>query len=253
MNYLPEGFETLQAPKSYINLSKLPEGEFKYRIVQRPIAGWIDWLDKKPCRYRPDEKPAKSFDPEKPMKAFWSCYVWDYAQEGLFIMEVSQMGVIKALTDLGRNEDWGDFTDYDIKIKKEGSGKETKYSVMPCPHKPLGKHIEMAIAERPVNLDALYEGGDPWNDKPVNVAHTVLRKQVVETKDEELEGIDALKETLFKEGLDLTYLDEFIEKIAKKKGQTSSQVIESALLPPLTPKFKELYLVHVMGHLKKVA
>ena len=54
MDYLPEGFETLATEKSYINLSKLPEGEYRFRIVKRPIGGWIDWKDKKP--YRSEER-----------------------------------------------------------------------------------------------------------------------------------------------------------------------------------------------------
>lgn len=161
---LPMGFEKLRPPSAYVNLGKLPEGEFKFRIVGRPIAGWLDWKDKKPYRFRPDEKPASSFDPDKPIKSFWAMHVWDYTKGDLCIMEVTQNSIKKALEEYAMSEDWGDLTSYDIKIKKEGSGIETKYSVMPVPHKALPKDIQEAVKGSKIRLEALYEGKDPWTD-----------------------------------------------------------------------------------------
>lgn len=161
---LPAGFEKLKSEKPYINLGKLPEGEHKFRIVGRPIAGWIDWMDRKPCRFRPEDKPKSSFDPAKPVKPFWAMHVWDYNREGLFIMEVTQNGIRKSLEEYATNEDWGDLTSYDIKIKKEGSGIETEYTVIPVPHKPLPKNAQEALETSKIRLEALYEGKDPWKD-----------------------------------------------------------------------------------------
>lgn len=161
---LPVGFEKLKTEKPYINLGKLPEGEHKFRIVDRPIAGWIDWMDRKPCRFKPEDKPKSSFDPSKPVKPFWAMHVWDYAREGLFVMEVTQNGIRKSLEDYATNEDWGDLTSFDIKIKKEGSGIDTKYTVIPIPHKPLPKNIQEAVKGCKIRLEALYDGKDPWND-----------------------------------------------------------------------------------------
>jgi hypothetical protein len=164
MDYLPEGYEELKTSKNYLSLSKLPEGEHRFRIVQRPIAGWIDWKEKKPYRYLPNKKPACSFIPEQPVRAFWTCYVWDYARSGLYIVEITQSSIIKSLAQFGKDADWGDFTKYDIKISKEGGGKDTKYHVSPVPHKPLAENIGRALLEAPVRLEALYEGLDPWSD-----------------------------------------------------------------------------------------
>ncbi len=174
-NFLPEGFEKLKTEKPYINLGKLPEGEYRFRIVQRPIAGWIDWMDKKPFRFTPDNKPKTSFDPTKPVKPFWAVHVWDYSKEGLYIMEITQNGIRKALETLALNEDWGDLTNYDFKIKKTGSGIDTNYSVIPIPPKPLANHILMALGSSKVRLEALYEGKDPWGElealEGVNLPH----------------------------------------------------------------------------------
>ena len=233
-NYLPDGFEDLQTEKSYINLSKLPEGEYKYRIVCKPIAGWIDWKDKKPYRFKPDCKP-EAFDAEKPVKAFWSCYVWDYAQSGLYIMDVSQMGVLKGLTDLGKNEDWGDFTTYDIKIKKEGTGKETKYSVMPVPHKPMIDKIKDAMASKPVNLEALYKGGDPWRD----FGDAWKEDSSVSVS---IDPIEKLKQNMVNKHMDVQHLDAFIDSISQERKQPKMNIISAALLPDLFPAFIKKYV-----------
>lgn len=163
-HFLPVGFEKLQAESRYINLGKLPEGEHKYRILCRPIAGWLDWKDKKPLRFLPENKPKAPVDPEKPVKSFWAMLVWDYSREALAIMEITQNSIRKALETLAMNEDWGDLTSFDFKIKKEGSGIDTVYNVIPVPPKPLSAQIKEAVESTPVRLEALYEGLDPWSD-----------------------------------------------------------------------------------------
>lgn len=188
-NSLPDGFNTLSTKKPYINLGKLAEGEYKFRIVSRPIAGWLDWKDKKPLRFRPSNKPAESIDRLNPMKPFWAIYVWDYKQEGLYIMEVTQNTIRCALEDLALNEDWGDLTSFDFKIKKTGAGKETSYSVTPVPHKPLDKAIEAALAVTPVRLDALYEGKDPWTDL---VPSKVIEEPFIGLTEKQSANIDGL-------------------------------------------------------------
>ena len=166
LNFLPEGNAQLRTERPYLNLSKLTEGEHRFRIVERPIGGWIDWIDNKPMRSRPQHKPLPH-DPLKPVRSFWAMHVWDYARGALYVMEITQNGIKKALEDYASNEDWGDFTKYDIVIKKEGTGKETNYNVMAIPPKPLAKKIVEALAITKVNLEALYEGKDPWGNADV--------------------------------------------------------------------------------------
>lgn len=197
MSYLPLGYEELQTSNNYISLSKLPEGEHRFRIVQRPIAGWVDWKEKKPYRYRPNARPSSSFDPEKPMKPFWACYVWDYSRDGLFMVEVTQSSILKALTQYAKDEEWGDFTTYDIKIIKEGSGMETKYHVSPVPHKPMRDDILKALKATPINLEALYDGKDPWE-----CVGTAVKKEITVSEAkylDELIGTDeGLRENIIK-------------------------------------------------------
>jgi len=181
-NSLPFGFEKLKTEKPYIKISKLLDGEHKFRIVQRPIAGWIDWKDNKPYRYRPDSKPMAPFDPEKKIKSFWALHVWDYEQEGLYIMDITQIGIIKALENYALNEDWGDLTSFDFKIKKEGSGMDTEYTVIPVPHKPMSDKIEKAVKDTKIRLEALYDGKDPWTDLDVNLSTGEINPNIISDK-----------------------------------------------------------------------
>lgn len=164
MEFLPDGFESLKSEKKYWKMSQMKEGENRLRIVMKPIAGWVDWKENKPIRFKPECRPKQSVDPLKPVRAFWDMYVWDYAREDLFVLEVTQNTIIKCLMSLATDPDWGDFRNYDIKIKKEGTGKDTTYNVTAVPHKPIGENILRALDACPVRLEALYEGKDPWND-----------------------------------------------------------------------------------------
>lgn len=167
-NNLPIGYEQLKAQKPYINISKLPEGTYRFRIVSRPIAGWLEWKNKKPFRTAPDKKPLPTLNEENgdliQPKRFWALHVWDYLQKGLFVMEVTQAGILKDLENLALNEDWGDLTSYDVKIQKVGTMKETKYSVTPVPHKPVADDVKKLVESTKIRLEALYEGKDPWTD-----------------------------------------------------------------------------------------
>lgn len=196
MKYLPEGYENLKTESNYLKMSQMQEGENRLRIVQRPIAGWIDWKDNKPYRYRPDKKPSSSFDLEKPIRPFWACHVWDYEREGLFVLEITQSSILKALTQYGQDEEWGDFTDYDIKIIKEGNGKETRYHVLPTPPQPLAESIQEIIRNSPVNLEALYSGGDPWGKFEGNLEREAPKNSIdtqqVQILEEKLEQFPEL-------------------------------------------------------------
>lgn len=243
-NFLPTGYESLKTEKAYWKMSQMKETGNRLRIVTKPIAGWLDWKDSKPYRFRPNDKPNKSFDASKPIKPFWALYVWDYAREGLFILEVTQSSILKSLTKIAKDEDWGDFLQYDIKISKEGNGKETRYVLTPLPHKPLSTLTVEALKRSPVRLEALFEGRDPWTDlepSPIDLSSGELVNEInlVEEKDDvTFENLASLLEA---EGISTHHLQSYLEQLASKKKQTVQHIIGSALLPELFPRFKALY------------
>jgi hypothetical protein len=158
--FLPDNYE---APRGSSFYMKLQEGENKFRILSRPILGWEDWQDKKPIRFRFNEKPNKPVDPKKPIKHFWSMIVWNYNEEEIQILHLTQATIRKSLEALCADSDWGSPYFYDLKIVKSGEGMETEYALNPIPHKVLHPIIQDRFNERRCNLEALFENEDPFS------------------------------------------------------------------------------------------
>lgn len=161
-DFLPADYE---APVSGSNFTKLQEGDTKLRILSKPIIGWLAWDDnKKPHRFTMKNKPDKplSNDPKNGIKHFWAFIVWNYSTEAIQVFEVTQQTLHHQIQTLSRNEDWGAPFDYDLTINKKGKDKETKYHVTPSPKKAIAEPIYKAALEKPINLDALFSGGDPF-------------------------------------------------------------------------------------------
>lgn len=158
-NFLPQDYT---APVSGGNYMKIQQGENKIRIMSRPIIGWLDWKDKTPYRFRFNQKPDKAFSPDKPIKHFWAMLVWNYNDEAVQILEITQSTIQKAIQDLTRDEDWGAPYTYDIKIVRKGQDLKTEYSITPSPKKKVDDEIYRIALEKPCNLEALFKSEDPW-------------------------------------------------------------------------------------------
>lgn len=169
-DFLPPDYETKAGGNNYM---KLQSGENRLRILSRPIIGWLDWAEqngkKTPLRYRRDEKPTTSQDANKPVKEFWAFIVYNYKDSAIQVLEITQATIKKSIQDLSRNEDWGNPFKYDLKITKTGENMSTEYAVMPVPHREVTKEVQEALILKPCNLEALFNGEDPFdvNDKPV--------------------------------------------------------------------------------------
>jgi hypothetical protein len=161
-DFLPENYE---APKSGGgNYYKLQQGDNRFRILSKPIIGWLDWsVDNKPIRTRSTEPKPQPINAAKSVKHFWAFVVWNYESSVLQILEVTQSGIQNGIQTLARDPDWGSPFGYDICINKSGQDKETRYAVSPKPHKPLSKDIDAALLETPIELEQLFVGGDPFN------------------------------------------------------------------------------------------
>lgn len=221
---MPKGYDEVDDETSYLNPSKLPIGEHKLRVVMSVIIGWIDWKDQKPYRYREGEQPSTSFNHEKPMKKFWGLYVWSYEKQGLFVMEVTQKGILKTLIALYKDENWGDLNKYDIKIVKKIIGGKTNYDVHPQPPTEMSEKIKVALKARPVRLEALFEGGDPWKD-----AHAPKIEKIASIIPEFKNGLEELREHLEVKKLPSDRLEEFIQALIKKQNETRENVINYCL------------------------
>jgi hypothetical protein len=158
-HFLPQDYE---APRGVSGYMKLEDGENRIRILSAPILGWEDWKDKKPLRYRFDDKPDKPIDSTKPLKHFWAFIVWNYKTQLIQVLEVTQASIRKRIEALCQDDDWGAPYSYDIKIVKSGESIDTEYAVNPTPHKQVDPAILIAFKEKPIFLDALFDNGDPF-------------------------------------------------------------------------------------------
>lgn len=167
--FLPDNYELPNANQNYMKFEK---GENRFRILSKAIAGWLDWQDKKPHRFPIDKKPAKPFDPNKPIKHFWAFVVWNYNHQCIQILEITQAGIQKSISDISKDEEWGSPFEYDLKVNRKGEGLETEYSITPSPKKNLSEEVKKAALDKPCYLEALYAGEDPWtvNDKQTDLA-----------------------------------------------------------------------------------
>jgi hypothetical protein len=158
-DFLPADYE---APKGESSYMKLRNGENKFRILSKPIIGWLDWKDNKPLRFQMKNKPAKPIDPAKSIKHFWAFVVWDYADGKIKILEITQATIQSSIQSLNRDEDWGSPFDYDIKVIRKGEKLDTEYSVQPSPKKPLTDEVKQALLNATIDMDQLFSGGDPF-------------------------------------------------------------------------------------------
>ena len=160
MSFLPDNYETPQGGTgSYM---KLQTGDNKFRILSRPVIGWIDWVDKKPHRFPYKQKPAKPSG-DQPIRHFWAMAVYDYADKQVKILEITQATIQKAIESLAKDEEWGSPGAYDIKITKTGQDKSTEYNLNPSPKKDLTQEIKDAAKAKPMNLEALLRNNDPFD------------------------------------------------------------------------------------------
>lgn len=171
-DFLPVNYET---PAGSANYMKLQKGENKFRILSKPIIGWLDWKDKIPYRFIMSEKPEKPLT-DRPIKHFWAFLVWNYQAQSVQILEITQVSIQKTIQDLSKDDEWGAPFFYDIKVTRKGEDLNTEYSVTPSPKKDLTDEIKKAALEKPAYLEALYEGADPWiiTDKQTELAFTGL-------------------------------------------------------------------------------
>ena len=153
------------APKGNSNYMKFEKGENKFRILSKPIIGWEDWENKKPLRFRMNEKPDRAIDAQKPIKHFWAFICFNYSKNEIQIMEITQKSIQSAIEQLAKDADWGSPFEYDIKVIKEGDGMDTEYTINPVPHKLVSADILDAFHNKPCNLELLFDGKDPF-DKP---------------------------------------------------------------------------------------
>lgn len=165
-DFLPQNYEQPKAGGGYM---KFKDGENTFRVLSKPIMGWIDWDNKKPIRTpmdyaREDLGKPKPRDPKNSVKHFWTMAVWNYATKAVEILEIDKAGILTSIGKLARDKEWGSPMGYDLKVTKSGQDMATKYATIPSPPKPVHPKILEDFAKKPIFLNQLWTNGDPFVD-----------------------------------------------------------------------------------------
>ncbi len=167
-NFLQDGYK-LPSTDDYM---KFKEGDNTFRVLSSAIVGYEYWTkDNKPVRSQkpfeetPNIKMVKNdggqMVDDRP-KHFWAFCVWNYADERVQVLELTQKGIMGYMKSLADNKKWGNPTGYDITVNRQGSGFDTEYTCVAEPHSVLEDHIAEAWSKANIDLTELYTGGDPF-------------------------------------------------------------------------------------------
>lgn len=177
-DFLPPSYDIPSKPSGYM---KLIEGENRFRILCSPIIGWETWEtgkgnSKTPIRHHMDEPfDINNVEDPKSIKHFWAMAVYNYAEERIQILEITQKSIQKSIRALAKDKDWGSPTGYDLVIMRTGKQLDTEYSVNPKPAKAIDPAILQVYEDMHINLDALFLGNDPFQSDGEEIARDAER------------------------------------------------------------------------------
>lgn len=173
--FLPKDYSVPESPSRYF---KFKQGENRFRILASPIIGNEYWnKEGKPVRKRmgesiyPDDIRVDEDGNIESVKHFWAMPIWDYSERMVKVLEITQKSIQQAITSLVKDEDWGNPSNYDLSISREGERLKTKYEVKPKPSKPLEEDIQNAwqeVQDTGFDLELLYDSGDPFSGRLKN-------------------------------------------------------------------------------------
>jgi hypothetical protein len=157
---------------------KFEEGDNKFRVLpgkgDKPtrIEGWEYWKTvngtRKPFRVARDVSiPASEVEISQKtgkldIRFFWAITVWNYKDQTVQVLEITQKTVRDAIRILRNNKKWGSPTEYDLVVTQLKEGEKTSYTVTPEPKEELSEDIIGQYDNVNVDLMALFKGEDPF-------------------------------------------------------------------------------------------
>ena len=166
-DFLPKAYEV---PSQGGNYMKFKQGDNNFRILSSAIIGYEYWTNEnKPVRSKEQFEETPNAKEDKngkvSVKHFWAFVAVDLSDNEIKILEVTQVSIQNTIMSFVQNDKWGDPKGYDINVNRTGEGIETDYTVMPSPHLKLDKEVEKTYKEMEINLEALYDGANPFEKK----------------------------------------------------------------------------------------
>lgn len=165
--FLPKDYDGVPEPQS--GYMKFLQGENKFRVLSPAITGYEFWnTDNKPVRSKefPKDTPDIRIDDdgkESKTKHFWAMIVWNYTEERVQILHITQVTILRQLEAYVNEPDLGNPCGYDIKVTRKGEKFDTEYTVIALPPKDVTEDILKLYKAIQINLQALYSGEDPFS------------------------------------------------------------------------------------------
>ncbi len=166
-DFLPKDYELPVTGGNYMRLEK---GDNLFRVLSSAVVGYEYWTDEnKPMRLKkvPEFTPP-NMRKDSNLKHFWAFVVWNYKAGKVQVLEITQSTIQSAINNLVDDVDWGSPKGYDIKVNRQGDGLETEYTVSPKPHMPVKAEIKQEYEGTPIDLQNLFNGGDPFKPTTSN-------------------------------------------------------------------------------------
>lgn len=138
--------------ESLIDFIKLQPGENRMRIVSQPSKleiHWEDTIDGSRRKVICLGAKCPVCKHSNPPQVRYQFKVIDREDNKVKILECGKQ-IISAIRNYAVDSDYGDPTSYDIKIKKDGRGRDTKYTVKAVPNKvPLTEEEKEMVENSP--------------------------------------------------------------------------------------------------------
>ena len=167
------------------NYMKFREGENTFRVLSSAIVGYEYFTkENKPVRSKWPFDETPNIKDGGDVKHFWAFAVWNYADERVQVLELTQKSIMQNMKALIDNKRWGNPQGYDITVSRTGNGLNTEYTLMANPHSVLEEHIAEAWAKSKIDLTELYTGGDPFKPtKAVEIPEIKFSEDTILTDD----------------------------------------------------------------------
>lgn len=161
-NFFPSNDYKLPVTSNYM---KFVEGKNKFRVLSSAIVGYEYFnTDNKPIRSRtPFDVIPDDIKKDGRINHFWAFVVYNYDAKRIQILELTQKSLMTYIQNLVNDEVWGNPKGYDIVVTRKGSGLDTEYTPVANPHSPIDQKIKEQFEMMKIDLNALYEGQDPFS------------------------------------------------------------------------------------------
>ncbi len=167
-DFLPVDYQVPNAVSKFTKIEK--DKETRIRILSTPLIGWQYFSNKKSIVKKLPFSKEEIIDadidpftksPSEPQE-FWAMKVYNYGTKQMEIFQTTKKAIKIWINTYNTDEDFGKPNLYDLKITKTGEWKDTKYSIIAVPPKPVSDEVKEAFYNTYIDLSNMLIWEDPF-------------------------------------------------------------------------------------------